>query len=100
MVRNKHVKYVPAEMPAALVMATFEPDDARTGKALGFDPLVVSAVPSSLYMSPPQQYAPPESVTAHECAKPADTETAPSRGLEVDITMTSAGVRTLLPAEP
>ena len=54
-------------MPAALVMATFDPDDARTGKALGLDPLVVSAVPSSLYMSPPQQYAPPVSVTAHEC---------------------------------
>jgi len=38
--------------------------------------VVLAAVPSSPSMLEPQQYAPPEDVTAHEWKEPADTDTA------------------------
>ena len=69
---------MPAEIPAAFETGVMEPADATTGTAMD-SPLELAAAPSSPYMLPPQQYAPPEEVTAHEWEPPADTDTAPVR---------------------
>lgn len=73
--RSTQVKYVPAEMPAALEIGETDPGLATTAA-----PIVSLAdetlFPISLYMLEPQQYAPPVDVTAHEWEFPADTDTA------------------------
>jgi hypothetical protein len=69
---------VPVEIPAAFETGVVDPAADITGTAMN-SPLDVAAAPSSPYMLPPQQYAAPEDVTAHEWEPPADTETASVR---------------------
>jgi len=70
-----HVNRLLAEIPAAFVTGVLEPALVITGTPM-VSPLVLAAVPSSPSMLEPQQYAPPEDVTAHEWKEPADTDTA------------------------
>lgn len=74
-VRSMHVNRLLAEIPAAFVTGVLEPALVITGTPM-VSPLVLEAVPSSPSMLEPQQYAPPEDVTAHEWKEPADTDTA------------------------
>ncbi len=69
---------MPVEIPAAFETGVVDPAADITGIAKD-SPEDGAGAPSSPYMFPPQQYAAPEDVTAHEWEPPADTETASVR---------------------